>query len=213
MNFRFCVRVRLFQWELFSGGICGPRALILGNRLSSSLMMVIRMVQQNNTDDNFGHCDDDGDATHMPWAMGIVGKKHFTSELSFQTSDILRSSTGCGFLCLITFWLSPILTQTSHVSAFSQLWAWVLILGNRLSWDFSPNSYWHPRMDRRSVYPLKTSGSLSNHIVSQSWGIKVARKSRRFRKFSYFFRRPPGKFASVMVIGPAPLGKLTGHWV
>ena len=109
--------MRIVFWGIFV-----PRALI----------QIIFMFDNDdhNTGDHFGHCDD---ATHIPWAVGIVGKKHFTSELSFQTSDILRSSTGCGFLCLITFWLSPILTQTSHVSAFSQLWAWVLILGNRLS--------------------------------------------------------------------------------
>ena len=54
-------------------------------------------------------------------------------------------------------------------------WRWIgaaahkaLILGNRLSWDFSPNNYWHPRMDHlSSTYPLKTSGALSNHIVSE----------------------------------------------
>ena len=85
--------------------------------------------------------------------------------------------TCCIFLCLVTFLVGKFLVFL-HInyetkSTFSLLWPWVLILGNRLSWYFSPNSYWHPRMDRRSMYPFKSSGSLSYHIVSQSCGIKV----------------------------------------
>ena len=134
MNFRFCVRVRLFQWELFSGGICGPRALILGNRLSSSLMMVIRMVQQNNTDDNFGHCDDDGDATHMPWAMGIVGKRNILRQNQhFGFSYILHPPTSYIFLSLVTFWLEIFVFSTHGFPLFLNyaivyghgFWYWV----------------------------------------------------------------------------------------
>ena len=83
-----------------------------------ALIQIIFMFDNDdhNTDDHFGHCDD---ATHMPWAMGIVGKRNILRQNQhFGFSYILHPPTSYIFLSLVTFWLEIFVFSTHGFPLF-----------------------------------------------------------------------------------------------